>query len=190
MQSGIFTAYFPEGLEETARKIRSHGFNTVQLDLHFKDIDLSAGQIRPSLASQTPHRLHHGRWAHKAPPRGGQFHQPRPAGCLAPLPHQADGSGTETGAGHHHQVAGCPGWPRLIAGKSMSSGSTGGPPSGSSPIARTRPPETPATRDGWARSPSSPGCLWWPQSQSRNGAATSDSPSREPARPTPETQAE
>lgn len=45
MQTGIFTAYFPYGLEETAKRIRAHGFNTVQLDLHFKDIDLSAGQI-------------------------------------------------------------------------------------------------------------------------------------------------
>lgn len=45
LQSGIFTAYFPYGVEETARRIRSHGFNTVQLDLHFKDVDLSAGQI-------------------------------------------------------------------------------------------------------------------------------------------------
>ncbi|MBL0372784.1 sugar phosphate isomerase/epimerase [Rhizobium sp. KVB221] len=45
MQTGIFTAYFPYTLEETARKIRSLDFNTVQLDMHFKDIDLSAGQI-------------------------------------------------------------------------------------------------------------------------------------------------
>lgn len=45
MQVGIFTGYFPYGLEETARKIKSLGFNTVQLDLHFKDVDLSAGQI-------------------------------------------------------------------------------------------------------------------------------------------------
>ena len=45
MQVGIFTGYFPYGLEETAKKIRGLGFNTVQLDLHFKDIDLSAGQI-------------------------------------------------------------------------------------------------------------------------------------------------
>jgi sugar phosphate isomerase/epimerase len=52
MQSGIFTAYFPYGLEETARKIRSHGFNTVQLDLHFKDIDLSAGQITKDKAKK------------------------------------------------------------------------------------------------------------------------------------------
>ena len=41
MQLSIFSGYFPYGLEESAKKIRSHGFNTVQLDPHFKDIDLS-----------------------------------------------------------------------------------------------------------------------------------------------------
>ena len=45
MQTGIFTGYFPYSLEETAQKIRALDFNTVQLDLHFKDMDLSAGQI-------------------------------------------------------------------------------------------------------------------------------------------------
>ncbi|MBO9126636.1 MULTISPECIES: sugar phosphate isomerase/epimerase family protein [unclassified Rhizobium] len=45
MQTGIFTGYFPYGLDETAAKIRALNFNTVQLDMHFKDIDLSAGQI-------------------------------------------------------------------------------------------------------------------------------------------------
>lgn len=45
MQTGIFTAYFPYTLDDTARKIRALGFNTVQLDLHFKDVDVSAGQI-------------------------------------------------------------------------------------------------------------------------------------------------
>jgi len=45
MQAGIFTGYFPYGLEETAKKIRALDFNTVQLDLHFKDIDLTAGEI-------------------------------------------------------------------------------------------------------------------------------------------------
>lgn len=44
-QTGIFTGYFPYGLQEVAKRIRGHGFNTVQLDLHFKDIDLSYGQI-------------------------------------------------------------------------------------------------------------------------------------------------
>ncbi|TIM17930.1 MAG: sugar phosphate isomerase/epimerase, partial [Mesorhizobium sp.] len=52
MQAGIFTGYFPYGLEETAKKIRGHGFNTVQLDLHFKDIDLSAGQITKDKAKK------------------------------------------------------------------------------------------------------------------------------------------
>ena len=45
MQSGIFTGYFPYGLEETAKRIRGHGFNTAQLDLHFKDIDLGPGNL-------------------------------------------------------------------------------------------------------------------------------------------------
>ena len=47
MQSGIFTGYFPYGLEEAARRIRSHGFNTVQLDLTFKDLDLGPGNLTP-----------------------------------------------------------------------------------------------------------------------------------------------
>jgi len=41
MQVGIFTGYFPYALDEQARRIRALGFNTVQLDLAFKDIDLS-----------------------------------------------------------------------------------------------------------------------------------------------------
>jgi sugar phosphate isomerase/epimerase len=41
IQSGIFTGYFPYGLKETAEKIRRLNFNTVQLDLTFKDMDLS-----------------------------------------------------------------------------------------------------------------------------------------------------
>ncbi len=45
MQVGIFSGYFPYSLEETAKKIRALDFNTVQLDMHFKDIDLSTGQI-------------------------------------------------------------------------------------------------------------------------------------------------
>lgn len=45
MQVGIFSGYFPYSLEETAKKIRALDFNTVQLDMHFKDVDLSAGQI-------------------------------------------------------------------------------------------------------------------------------------------------
>ncbi len=45
IQVGIFSGYFPYDLQTTAKTIRGLGFNTVQLDLHFKDIDLSAGQI-------------------------------------------------------------------------------------------------------------------------------------------------
>jgi sugar phosphate isomerase/epimerase len=47
IQVGIFTGYFPYSLEDTARRIRSLGFNTVQLDVSFKDMDLSTGNIRP-----------------------------------------------------------------------------------------------------------------------------------------------
>ena len=34
------------------KKIRGLGFNTVQLDLHFKDVDLSAGQITKDKAKK------------------------------------------------------------------------------------------------------------------------------------------
>lgn len=47
MQTGIFSGYFPYSLEETAQKIRALDFNCVQLDMHFKDIDVSDGQITP-----------------------------------------------------------------------------------------------------------------------------------------------
>jgi sugar phosphate isomerase/epimerase len=45
MQVGIFTGYFPYELTETADKIRALGFNTVQLDLQFKDMDLGPGTL-------------------------------------------------------------------------------------------------------------------------------------------------
>lgn len=45
IQVGIFTGYFPYTLEEAARRIRAHGFNTVQLDLSFKDMDLATDAI-------------------------------------------------------------------------------------------------------------------------------------------------
>jgi sugar phosphate isomerase/epimerase len=57
MQAGIFTGYFPYGLEETARKIRDLDFNTVQLDLLFKDVDLSAGQITKEKAKKVRNAL-------------------------------------------------------------------------------------------------------------------------------------
>ncbi len=52
IQVGIFTGYFPYGLEETARRIRKHGFNTVQLDLVFKDMDLDTQQITKAKCKQ------------------------------------------------------------------------------------------------------------------------------------------
>jgi sugar phosphate isomerase/epimerase len=45
IQVGIFTGYFPYSLEETAKRIRAIGFNTVQLDAGFKDIDLATGKF-------------------------------------------------------------------------------------------------------------------------------------------------
>jgi sugar phosphate isomerase/epimerase len=45
IQTGIFTGYFPYSLEETAKRIRNIGFNTVQLDVSFKDMDLSTEQL-------------------------------------------------------------------------------------------------------------------------------------------------
>ena len=47
IQVGIFTGYFPYSLKESAKIIRGHDFNTVQLDLTFKDMDLSTDQITP-----------------------------------------------------------------------------------------------------------------------------------------------
>jgi len=41
LQTGIFTGYFPYSLEETAQRIRALGFNTVQVDVSFRDMDLS-----------------------------------------------------------------------------------------------------------------------------------------------------
>jgi len=44
IQVGIFNGYFPYTLKEQVDKIRAIGFNTVQLDLAFKDIDFSTPQ--------------------------------------------------------------------------------------------------------------------------------------------------
>jgi sugar phosphate isomerase/epimerase len=41
LQVGIFNGYFPYTLAEQAQRIRALGFNTIQLDLAFKDIDFS-----------------------------------------------------------------------------------------------------------------------------------------------------
>ena len=52
MHAGIFTGYYPYGLTETAQRIQAQGMTTVQLDLHFKDMDLSAGQITAAKAKR------------------------------------------------------------------------------------------------------------------------------------------
>ena len=48
IQAGIFTGYFPYTLEETARKIRELNFNTVQLDVTFKNMDVGSGALDSS----------------------------------------------------------------------------------------------------------------------------------------------
>jgi len=45
IQVGILNAYFPYTLEESARRIRALNFNTVQLDLVFKDMELGVDDI-------------------------------------------------------------------------------------------------------------------------------------------------
>jgi sugar phosphate isomerase/epimerase len=45
MHVGIFTGYYPYGLKETAQKIHAQGMTTVQLDLTFKDMDLTTSAI-------------------------------------------------------------------------------------------------------------------------------------------------
>jgi len=45
IQNGVFSGYFPYTLAESADVIRGHGFNCVQLDLHFKDLDVGPGEL-------------------------------------------------------------------------------------------------------------------------------------------------
>ena len=42
---GIFTGYYPYTLAETIERAKKDGMSCVQLDLEFKDIDLSRGNI-------------------------------------------------------------------------------------------------------------------------------------------------
>ena len=42
---GVFNGYYPYGLKDAINKIKSAGFSCVQLDLSFKDIDMTAGNI-------------------------------------------------------------------------------------------------------------------------------------------------
>jgi sugar phosphate isomerase/epimerase len=59
IQTGIFTGYFPYSLAETARRIKDLKFNTIQLDVGFKDMDLSTASItkeKCKLIRETFHR--------------------------------------------------------------------------------------------------------------------------------------
>lgn len=49
LKVGIFTGYFPYSLEETAGRIRDLGLNTVQLDLIFRDLDLSTENVNKNI---------------------------------------------------------------------------------------------------------------------------------------------
>jgi sugar phosphate isomerase/epimerase len=49
---GIFTGYFPYGLQETIDKIKALGFTTVQLDLDFRDMDMSTEALSSSCAAK------------------------------------------------------------------------------------------------------------------------------------------
>lgn len=48
---GIFTGYYPYTIDETIEKVKNDGMNCVQLDLDFKDIDLSQGNITKEKAN-------------------------------------------------------------------------------------------------------------------------------------------
>ena len=49
---GIFTGYYPYTLAETIERAKKDGMSCVQLDLEFKDIDLSRGNITKEKANQ------------------------------------------------------------------------------------------------------------------------------------------
>jgi len=52
IQVGIFTGYFPYDLAQTAARIRALDFNTVQLDVSFKDMDLSTNALNSAKAKK------------------------------------------------------------------------------------------------------------------------------------------
>jgi len=49
---GIFTGYFPYGLQEVIDKIKAIGFSTVQLDLDFRDLDMSTEALNSQTAAK------------------------------------------------------------------------------------------------------------------------------------------
>lgn len=52
IQVGIFTGYFPYGLQEVISRIKGNGFNTVQLDLDFRDMDMSTEALNDKAAKK------------------------------------------------------------------------------------------------------------------------------------------
>lgn len=48
---GIFTGYYPYAIDETIARVKKHGMACVQLDLEFKDLDLSRGKITKDKAN-------------------------------------------------------------------------------------------------------------------------------------------
>lgn len=49
---GIFTGYFPYGLNEVIKRLKGHGFTTVQLDLDFRDMDMSTEALNDASAKK------------------------------------------------------------------------------------------------------------------------------------------
>ncbi len=49
---GIFTGYFPYGLQEVIDKLKALGFTTAQLDLDFRDLDMSTDGLSSQTASK------------------------------------------------------------------------------------------------------------------------------------------
>lgn len=54
---GIFTGYYPYGLDETIRKIKESDFNCVQLDVSFKDCDAAKGELTKEKAVEIRSKL-------------------------------------------------------------------------------------------------------------------------------------
>lgn len=52
IQVGIFTGYFPYGLHEVVKRVKTHGFTTVQLDLDFRDMDMSTAALDSRAATK------------------------------------------------------------------------------------------------------------------------------------------
>ncbi|MEX2525280.1 MAG: sugar phosphate isomerase/epimerase [Gammaproteobacteria bacterium] len=52
IQVGIFTGYFPYGLNEVIEKLKGHGFTAAQLDLAFKDLDMETDKLNAKTAAK------------------------------------------------------------------------------------------------------------------------------------------